>query len=433
MIAEKLLLHLLIVLMPILVVTLFLNNRKDKQSKFVLVVLLGVAAILCIVFSFKEQGLHWDLRYVLLMLAFLYGGPKAGWAICGVTLLTRTIVGGEHLFIGLGVIIVSSLMFHLFANRYQQIVHKWERVRFSIMLIFWPALTQLTLLGIYLELSGDLNRQLGHFIYYILVFIGALVISVGFATLLLEQLMERKRIQEEMQRAVKLNAISELAASIAHEVRNPLTVVKGFLQLMQKDEKGKKKEYFNIALHEMNRAEQIISDYLNFAKPQFKTIQVIEVNQILHEIISFLTPYSLKENVELNIDGTKNTLISSDKNQFKQVLINLIKNAIEATPEKGQVTVKVEEDQTVVRITIADNGKGMSQEQLAKIGTLFYSTKEKGTGLGTMVSFRIIEEMGGTLRYESCVNVGTKVTIVMPMNQSTKSSLEVAALSIKND
>ncbi|WP_052144564.1 ATP-binding protein [Halalkalibacter okhensis] len=426
MIAEKLLLHLLIVLMPILVVTLFLNESKEKQSKSVLVVLFGIATILCIVFSFEEQGLHWDLRHALLLLAFLYGGTKAGWAVCAVALLTRTIIGGEHFIIGLAVIIGSSILFYLFTNRYQQILAKWQRVNFTIMLVFWPALAQITLLLVYLDLIGRLNGQIGHIIFYIFVFIGANVISVGFATLLLEQLSERKRMQEEMQRAVKLNAISELAASIAHEVRNPLTVVKGFLQLMQKDEKGKKKEYFNIALCEMNRAEQIISDYLNFAKPQFKNIEVIEVNQILNEIISFVTPYSLKENVELHIVGTENTLISCDKNQFKQVLINLIKNAIEATPEKGQVRVKVEEDKTVVRLTITDTGKGMSPEQLANIGTVFYSTKEKGTGLGTVVSFRIIEEMGGTLRYESRVNVGTKVTIVMPINERTKPTLEVA-------
>jgi two-component system sporulation sensor kinase B len=165
----------------------------------------------------------------------------------------------------------------------------------------------------------------------------------------------------------------------------------------------------------MNRAEEIINDYLNFAKPHFKNVQVMEVNQVLKEIVSILTPYALKENVELTFEGSNPTNVRSNQNQFKQVLINLIKNAIEATPKKGKVNVKLEEDKTVVKLTIEDTGKGMSNEQLANLGTLFYSTKDKGTGLGTMISFRIIEEMGGTLRYESQVNIGTKVTIVLPI------------------
>ncbi|WP_332691615.1 HAMP domain-containing sensor histidine kinase [Halalkalibacter lacteus] len=418
MIAEKLLLHVLIVLIPLLVVSFFVNDRKGRKSKTILVALLAIAAILCMVFTFEEQGLYWDLRYVLLMLAFLYGGARAGWVVCGVILLTRTYIGGEHLFIGYVVVLALSTIFYLYTSQYQQIKQKWKRVRFAINLVFWPAIVQLTLLIVYLELIGDLYYQFGHVIFYTIVFMLTLIVAVGFSTLLLEQMLERKQMQEEMERAVKMHAISELAASIAHEVRNPLTVVKGFLQLMKKDEKGENKEFFSIALCEMNRAEEIISDYLNFAKPQFKNVQVMEVNQVLKEIINILTPYALKENVELTIVGSNKTSVRSDQNQFKQVLINLIKNAIEATPKNGKVNVKLEDDKSVVKITITDTGKGMSNEQLANIGTLFYSTKDKGTGLGTMVSFRIIEEMGGTIRYESKVNIGTKVTIVLPVELS---------------
>ncbi|MFC0471145.1 ATP-binding protein [Halalkalibacter kiskunsagensis] len=418
MIAEKLLLNVLIVLMPLMVMSFFVNDRKESQSKVILTTLLAIAAVLCMVFAFEEQGLYWDLRYVLLVLAFLYGGRRAGWIVCGVILLTRTYLGGDHIIIGYVVVVVSSTIFNLYANRYRQVNQKWKRVCFVISLVFLPTFIQLTLLTIYLQLLGDFQYQFGQVIFYIFVLMGTLIVAVGFATLLLEQMLERRRMQEEMERAVKMNAISELAASIAHEVRNPLTVVKGFLQLMQKDEKGKNNDYFSIALCEMNRAEEIISDYLNFAKPHSKNVQVMEVNQVLREIVNILTPYALKENVELKIEGSNKTTVRSDQNQFKQVLINLIKNAIEATPKNGKVNVDLEEDKTVVKITITDTGKGMSNEQLTNIGTLFYSTKDKGTGLGTMVSFRIIAEMGGTLRYESKVNVGTKVTIVLPVDSN---------------
>jgi two-component system sporulation sensor kinase B len=415
MIAEKLLLHVLIILIPLLVVSFFVNDRKERQAKTILVSLLAIAAVVCMAAAVKEQGLYWDLRYVLLMLAFLYGGKKAGWGVCTVILLARTFIGGDQIIIDYLVVFVSSIIFYLYTNQYQQLKQKWKRVRLAIKLVLWPVVVQLVLLTVYFARIGDLYYQFGHVMFYIVVFTVTLILAVGFATLLLEQMVERRRMQQEVEGAVKMYAISELAASIAHEVRNPLTVVKGFLQLMQKDEKGKEKEYFSIALCEMNRAEEIINDYLNFAKPHFENVQVMEVNQVLKEIVSILTPYALKENVELTFEGSNPTNVRSNQNQFKQVLINLIKNAIEATPKKGKVNVKLEEDKTVVKLTIVDTGKGMSNEQLANLGTLFYSTKDKGTGLGTMISFRIIEEMGGTLRYESQVNFGTKATIVLPI------------------
>ncbi|GAE37010.1 sensor histidine kinase [Halalkalibacter akibai] len=416
MIAEKLLLHVLIVLMPILVVSFFLTDRKEKQLKRSLVTLLTVAAVFCMVFAFEEKGLHWDLRYVLIVLAFFYGGLKAGWILCGVVLLTRALIDFDSFFIGFVMILITALLSHFFYHSYQHKVQKWDRVRFSIRLVLWPGIIIVVSMGIYLKIIGDLQTTVGHYATYGLVFTSTLVIAMGFATLLLEQLLERERLQEEMRRAVKMNAISELAASIAHEVRNPLTVVKGFLQLLERDEKGKKKEYFSIALTEMQRAEEIINDYLNFAKPQYgsSSIRAVEVNQVVKEIISILTPYALKENVELTTEASRDMFVHADRNQLKQVLINLIKNAIEATPKKGKVKLHIEEDCTLVKITITDTGKGMSAEQLANVGTLFYSTKETGTGLGTKVSFRIIEEMGGTLRFESKLHAGTKVTIIMP-------------------
>ncbi len=241
-----------------------------------------------------------------------------------------------------------------------------------------------------------------------------LAIAMVFGTLLHEEMNERKKMKEEMYRAEKLNTIGELAASIAHEVRNPLTVVKGFLQLLEKEEKGTKKNYYSISLSELNRAEEIISDYLNFAKPQFRHIEKVEISQLAREMIHLLNPYALKGNVELSIARSTEAFIKTDRNQLKQALINLIKNAIEATPPEGKVRVHIEKNRENITVTIKDTGKGMTEEQLKRIGTLFYSTKEKGTGLGMMVSLRIIEEHGGTLMLTSEIGVGTEAIVVLP-------------------
>ncbi|ARK28953.1 ATP-binding protein [Halalkalibacter krulwichiae] len=415
MIAEKLLLQVLIILMPILVISFLINIKSEKRLKEVFTLLLGVAAVFCIVFAFEERGLYWDLRNVVLLLAFLYVGPKAGWTLCGIIVTSRMFIDIEHLMIGTSVTVIKAVIFHIFFYQFKLKVQKWDRVLFSINLALWPSIIVISIVGLYANMVGSLEGQFVHYITHAIVFISTIVIATGFSTLLLEQWMERIRLQEEMRRAVKMNAISELAASIAHEVRNPLTVVKGFLQLMEKDEKGKKKEYFTIALSEMQRAEEIIDEYLNFAKPQFTSLQLLEVNKVAHEIVTLLTPYSLKENVNLSIEQADHAYVYADRNQFKQVLINLIKNAVEATSKNGKVTVHLKQEDKVMNLCIRDTGKGMSTDQLANVGTLFYSTKEKGTGLGTMVSLRIIEEMGGTLTFDSKENIGTEVSILLPL------------------
>lgn len=208
--------------------------------------------------------------------------------------------------------------------------------------------------------------------------------------------------------------MGEMAASIAHEIRNPLTVVKGFLQLMQKQEKNDNLQYLTLILSELARAELIINDYLNFAKPQYKKVEEIQLGDTLFHVVTLIESLALKNGVKLEFYGEKNPIILADRNHLIQAFINLIKNAIEATPNKGSVAVKIDEDNDYIYIKILDTGKGMSKEQLSKIGTLYYTTKDKGTGIGTTVSLKFIEEMKGKVTYQSTPNVGTEVTILFP-------------------
>lgn len=417
MIVEKLLLHVLIVLTPILIVHFFFDETKSKSSPVVLAALHIMAAMLCMGFSYQEFGLHWDLRYVPMVLAFLYGGPKAGWAVCIAIFIMRTFIGGEHLFIAYASITVSAIISYLFARYNKQINSKWKRVRFVIFVAFFPTIIKLGLTFLLLVDNKDLYSHYFETIYYVGIYAITLAIAMVFGALLLEEMNEKKKMKEEMYHSEKLNTIGELAASIAHEVRNPLTVVKGFFQLMEKEETGKKKDYYTISLGELHRAEEIISDYLNFAKPQFKHIEKVEISQLTREMIHFLTPYAIKGNVDLSLDRSVEAFVRTDRNQLKQALINLIKNAIEATPPKGKVTVSIQKNNEKIQVTIRDTGKGMTTEQLNRIGKLFYSTKEKGTGLGMMVSLRIIEEIGGSLTLTSEIGVGTVSVVILPSMQ----------------
>lgn len=244
-------------------------------------------------------------------------------------------------------------------------------------------------------------------------------IAIALAAKLNEGMIERNKMKDEIQRAEKLNTLGELAASIAHEVRNPLTVVKGFLQLMQQQEAGKNYEYLSLVLSELGRAESIINDYLNFAKPKFEKIEEFQLNSILTEVVMLLDPLAVKQGVQLESQLDSNDFsLNTDRNQLKQALVNIVKNAIEATPEGGKVTIHNKFDQASASILISDTGKGMTPEQLSRIGTLFYTTKDKGTGLGTSVSLRIIETMRGKVSYQSEPGVGTKVTMTLPVGRN---------------
>ncbi|NRD78031.1 ATP-binding protein [Bacillus sp. BRMEA1] len=411
MLAEKLLLNLLITIAPILLCSVLFENRN--KSPIVGGLLQSIAALSCMLFSYSHYSFHWDFRYVPLILAILYEGPVSGWMVLIAILGLRLMQGGETTVFS----IIDTMVIAIFAT----IIKKkfWTRtpntrVLLAILVAVFTLLVCYSSLNIYHIISGQSCTLMLNIPD--IFSIGAInILAIAIASRLKEGEIEKAKMKTEIQRAEKLNTLGELAASIAHEVRNPLTVVKGFLQLMQQQEAGKNYEYLSLVLSELGRAETIINDYLNFAKPQFEKIEEFPLQEVLVEIIMLLAPLAVKQGVELEseLDSSNFTLIT-DRNKLKQALVNLIKNAIEATSEGGKVKIHNKTYLSHSCIVIADNGKGMTAEQLARIGTLFYTTKEKGTGLGTSVSIRIIETMSGKVSFESELGVGTKVTLLLP-------------------
>ncbi|MGD6830834.1 ATP-binding protein [Sutcliffiella halmapala] len=409
MLAEKLLLHVLIILAPVLIYYVVSENKRFSGSPYFIGLLQGASASLCLLFAYYDYGLFWDLRYIPLVLAVLYGGPKAGLIVLGAILGTRTYMGGDALLFGYISALLSALVPFLMVRKFNKLRTKKKRITLSVFVGLWPDIVMLSILLAFLftqpEFSGGASLLL-----YILPFGLIQVIGVGFASMLHEAVLERELMKREIMRAEKLNTLGELAASIAHEVRNPLTVVKGFLQIMQKEDQ--KYPYIPLVLSELGRAESIINDYLNFAKPEFKKIEQVNLAELLTEVMMLLNPLAIKSGVSLDCYLEKNIYMDTDKNQLKQVLVNIIKNAIEATQQDGKVFIKLLVSNNETTIIVKDNGKGMSKEELARIGTLFYSTKDKGTGLGTTVSLRIIETMNGKVSYASELGKGTEVKVV---------------------
>ncbi|MGV2486650.1 UNVERIFIED_CONTAM: sporulation sensor histidine kinase KinB, partial [Bacillus mycoides] len=222
-------------------------------------------------------------------------------------------------------------------------------------------------------------------------------------------------LRTEMQKSEKLNIVSELAASVAHEVRNPLTVVRGFIQLLESTEDVKNKDYMRLVLAELDRAEQIISDYLNLARPQIEKKEHICLSAQLIEMTTLMSSFAAMQGVYLQVEISESLYTIGDKTKLKQAIMNVVKNGIEAIQgNKGYLKVTAIQKDELIIIRVKDSGVGMTKEQLVRLGQPYYSLKEKGTGLGLMVTFSILQAHNGTLEYKSESGKGTEAIIILP-------------------
>lgn len=216
--------------------------------------------------------------------------------------------------------------------------------------------------------------------------------------------------------------VEKLAAGIAHEIRNPLTTVSGFIQLLKPylKEIGKD-QYADIALDELKRANEIIYEFLNASKPSEDNIIPISINKLVKETTLLYESEAILNNIEIVNEFTeKEVKILANPKQIKQVLINLLKNAMEAITEnnkqqKGMIYFKSDFEDGQASIMIQDNGCGMSDNIVNKLFLPFHSTKEKGTGVGLTICKKIIEDHSGSIAVESNDGAGTTFRIHLPV------------------
>jgi len=227
---------------------------------------------------------------------------------------------------------------------------------------------------------------------------------------------ERKQAEELLRESEKLSVLGQLAAGIAHEIRNPLTSLKGFLQLL-KHESMANNHYFDIMLSELDRINFIVSELLVLSKPQLQFYKQQNINTLLENVIALLESQANLNNVQFmtNLHPSLPAIVC-EENKIKQVFINLVKNSIEAMPNGGHVTISTKLlDRHNMQVEIADNGPGIPIEAIPKLGEPFYTTKANGTGLGLMVTNKILRDHRGYLRITSEQNQGTTVHVVLPI------------------
>ncbi|MBO1512989.1 ATP-binding protein [Metabacillus bambusae] len=223
--------------------------------------------------------------------------------------------------------------------------------------------------------------------------------------------------EKKLQHSEQLSVLGELAAGIAHEIRNPLTSLKGFLQLSTGTEKNRE-IYNNIMLSEINRINLIVGELLLLSKPKEMVFQPSHLLSLIRTVVTIVNTQAILYNIEIitEIDHEVQKLnISCEENKLKQVFINILKNGIEAMQIEGKMYIKVKRLNNDVHISFIDEGKGIPEEELERLGKRFYSTKENGTGLGLMISFNIIENHKGKMNISSKVGKGTVIDIVLPV------------------
>ncbi|WP_174733275.1 sensor histidine kinase [Mesobacillus harenae] len=238
-------------------------------------------------------------------------------------------------------------------------------------------------------------------------------LSTFFIVYFYEMLNEALTINKQIIKAEKLEVVCHLASSISHEVRNPLTVVKGFLQMLNEKEfeEDKRKKFIDLSLQEIDRANDIIGSYLTFAKPVQQEPAIIDLKQELDRSITVITPLANMNSVEIQT-RIEHCYIKGDPLLLQQCFLNIIKNSIEAMPNGGTLCINTENINGQVLIEITDDGEGMMDEQLRRLGEPFFTTKgREGTGLGMMAVIKIIDMMNGKLDVSSNKKEGTQFRI----------------------
>ncbi|WP_163102175.1 two-component system sensor histidine kinase NtrB [Peribacillus alkalitolerans] len=242
-------------------------------------------------------------------------------------------------------------------------------------------------------------------------------------SLIIRNVTERRKLDEYITNSEKLKVTGEIAAGVAHEIRNPLQVIGGFVQMLN-EEDTRHSTYYSLILSEIKRMNSIISEFLKLSKPLVSNLSAQKVREILEEVIVLFEQDAHYKNIEIEREYTDFDLeILCEVNQLKQVFINLVKNSIEAIPNGGLIKFQfMRVDENKVKFVVSDNGVGIPEEIMRDIGKPFFTTKETGTGLGLMITERIIEQHNGSMAISSFPGKGTTVEITLPIEMISTSS-----------
>ena len=394
----------IVVVFPILVYTFFIvyeENMKLEKSNIMLKISLFISMYLALYFK-KYVGLNYQISCLILpiILSYLYNEGK-------VALILSTLLCLHSCF-SLNYNIYTSIIFFLLLYlAYKKYSKSNMSSKFLInssivlMLIYFTT----NLIISYNDIVM-LDEIISLIMYSLIIY--AINYGINESKNIISLHMNLKEFEKE--KNIKLNLFK-----ITHEIKNPLTVVNGYLSMFDVTDIEKSKRYISILKNEVNRTLNLLSDFMEFTK-----IKVVKkecnFNDLISDVKEVLIPFFVKKNVNYSFCVQNNIIVNMDYNRIKQVIINVIKNAVEACRESnGMVTTTAFTEEDYLIIVVKDNGIGMDKFVLDNILVPFYTTKDNGTGLGVSLSKEILEAHGGTINYDSVKEKYTTCKITIPL------------------
>ena len=229
-------------------------------------------------------------------------------------------------------------------------------------------------------------------------------------------------IEEQLRRSEKLSTLGEMAAVLAHEIRNPLGSIRGTAEILRDDYRpgDPKHEFIEIQIKETERLNHVVEDFLRMARQQPMELRDCSIREELETIVTLVAKDAQDRGVSLQLQpNTEPAIISGDGEKLRQAFLNIVINALQATPSGGSVTISCLRNNACYEVRFIDSGNGIPAESLAKVFEPFYTTKPDGTGLGLAVTRKIIEGHGGTLEITSETGTGTTVSVRLPLQERT--------------
>ena len=257
-------------------------------------------------------------------------------------------------------------------------------------------------------------------------------LEITAGVILIQDTSLLKELQENSQQTEHLSTLSTLTAGMAHEIRNPLSGIRGSAQLLLKDLKNNgQREYMEIVIEEVDRINRLVKKMMDLTRPALNDFKPTNIHQVLEEILILEKgTLEMKEGTFVQVYDPSIPTIKANKDELKQVFLNLVKNAVEASPKGGRVRISTQynTDYTFrkkqdtlsphnIVVKITDSGLGMTNATMKKLFTPFFTTKKRGTGLGMAVSLKIVENHHGKIKVTSEENIGTVIQVFLPVNK----------------
>jgi two-component system, NtrC family, sensor histidine kinase HydH len=250
--------------------------------------------------------------------------------------------------------------------------------------------------------------------------VGALLAPFHSAVRKMRDDLARAREEMASEALARARCLEQVGTKVAHELKNPLSAVKALVQLLVRDAtEAAPQERLQVIEKEIARMQEILGEYLSFTRPlQEVRPQEVDLGPLVADALLVLSPHADQRRVRLNSQGV--AIVEADPRRLKEALMNLVANAIEATPPGGEVDVEVRRGSDAAEIVVRDAGSGMAPDTLSRLGTPFFTTREEGTGLGIVLARSVVAQHGGSLLYESAPGKGTIATMKLPIHSPTR-------------